>query len=411
MSAIVHTSIILDTRRVLKDGSYPVKLRLTHARQRKYFLTPYNLTEEDFAKVKSDKPRGKFKELEITFQAIEQRAIDILKKLEVFTFDAFEKKFYNVASKQDVLSSIREKVAALKKEGRPGTAETYASTLTSLAAYTKKKVLPFSVVNPEFLREYEQWMVGRGKSITTVGIYLRSLRSIFNDAIASGEVSQALYPFGKRKYLIPAGRNVKKALATTDIEKLFAYIPKHDAEARARDLWIFSYLCNGINIKDIARLKYKQLEPDRITFIRAKTERTSRQNIKVITAMRTPEVDQIIDKWGNKPAYSENYVFPLLKPGLNPEQELATVRQATAIINRYIKLIAAAVGIDKNITTYTARHSFSTVLKRSGAPIEFISESLGHSDLKTTQSYLDSFEDKIKKQYSSQLTAFLREAK
>ena len=411
MSAIVHTSILLDTRRVLKDGSYPVKLRLTHARQRKYFLTPYNLTEEDFAKVKSDKPRGKFKELEITFQAIEQRAIDVLKKLEVFTFDEFEKKFYNVASKQDVLAAIREKMTALKKEGRPGTAETYASTLTSLTAYTKKKVLPLAVINPEFLREYEQWMVGRGKSITTVGIYLRSLRSIFNDAITSGEVSQALYPFGKRKYLIPAGRNVKKALASTDIEKLFVYKPKHNAEARARDLWIFSYLCNGINIKDIARLKYKQLEPDRITFIRAKTERTSRQNIKVITAMRTPEVDQIIDKWGNKPAFSESYVFPLLKPGLNPEQELATVRQATAIINRYIKLIAAAVGIDKNITTYTARHSFSTVLKRSGAPIEFISESLGHSDLKTTQSYLDSFEDKVKKQYSSQLTAFLREAK
>lgn len=62
--------------------------------------------------------------------------------------------------------------------------------------------------------------------------------------------------------------------------------------------------------------------------------------------------------------------------------------------------------IEENITTYTARHSFSTVLKRSGVSTEFISESLGHSDLKTTENYLDSFEDDIKHEYANFLTAF-----
>ena len=68
--------------------------------------------------------------------------------------------------------------------------------------------------------------------------------------------------------------------------------------------------------------------------------------------------------------------------------------------------IAAELKIDKSLTTYTARHSFSTVMKRSGASIEFISESLGHSRVKTTAFYLDSFEDDIKKEYSRALMAF-----
>ena len=70
--------------------------------------------------------------------------------------------------------------------------------------------------------------------------------------------------------------------------------------------------------------------------------------------------------------------------------------------------IADALGIDKPVTTYYARHSFATVLKRSGAPIEFISESLGHSDMKTTDNYLDGFEDDTKREYTKALLNFNR---
>ncbi len=56
-----------------------------------------------------------------------------------------------------------------------------------------------------------------------------------------------------------------------------------------------------------------------------------------------------------------------------------------------MKLIGNNLGIG-NITTYTARHSFATILKRGGANISYISESLGHSDLRITEAYLASFE-------------------
>jgi integrase len=426
-----HTDIVLDTRRALKNGTYPVKLRLTFQRQRKYFLTSYSLSEEDYALVQSIKPRGKHKEIKIALQAIEQKAIETINKLAVFTFEGFEKKFQPTVTSNDVFSSYESKIQVLRQEGQAGTASTYECAYYSLLTYTskhtllarsgvtfqerkkhrenllkKKKPLPFSSVTVDYLKGFEKWMLGRGKTFTSISMYLRTLRTLYNDAIASGDIDKDLYPFGKRKYQLPAGKNIKKALPLADIQKLFQFTCTSDSEARARDLWVFSYLCNGINLKDIARLKYKQLDKDTITFIRAKTERTSRHDLKSIVAMRTPEINSIIERWGNKPSGADSYVFPILTGGLSPEEELAKVRQATKRINYYMKRIATQIGIEHKVTTYTARHSFSTVLKRAGAPTEFISEALGHSNLKTTEYYLDSFEVDVKKQYAAHLTAF-----
>ena len=75
-----------------------------------------------------------------------------------------------------------------------------------------------------------------------------------------------------------------------------------------------------------------------------------------------------------------------------------------------MKEILPNLGIDKKATTYVARHTFSTVLKRSGASIEFIQEALGHTDIKTTESYLDSFDRETKWELAGRLSAFKLEA-
>ena len=82
---------------------------------------------------------------------------------------------------------------------------------------------------------------------------------MFNEAIEDGIIRKEQYPFGRRKYVIPASRNVKKALTLSEIERIFNYTCQDgSAEQKARDLWVFSYLFNGANIKDIAMLKYQK---------------------------------------------------------------------------------------------------------------------------------------------------------
>ena len=103
-----------------------------------------------------------------------------------------------------------------------------------------------------------------------------------------------------------------------------------------------------------------------------------------------PETIAVIAKWGN--ISKDGFVFPILDGSETPTRERQLIQQLTHVINDNMKAIAAELKITNPVGTYVARHSFATVLKRSGASMEMISEMLGHSSLSTTKSYLASFE-------------------
>ena len=83
---------------------------------------------------------------------------------------------------------------------------------------------------------------------------------------------------------------------------------------------------------------------------------------------------------------------------------------AVHLINEHMKKIAVDLGINKNVTTYFARHSFATILKNSGVSTEFISEALGHSSLSTTKNYLAGFEEEAIRRNTDVLVSFMNEA-
>jgi integrase/recombinase XerD len=427
------TQIWLDTRRALKDGTYPVKLRVTYSREQKNYSTGVHVTGEEYEKMQSARPGRELKELKLKLEAKERKAVEVIDRLPRFSFTAFERRLNSDAPDNEVFSAYDSVIARLRQEGREATAESYrnsrnsiwdfisGSPSTSRKGMKKKEIeavmeekriaspLPFSHITPDFLHDYEKWMLRNGRSISTVGIYLRPLRTLFNSAISSREISPELYPFGVRSYQTPSGENIKKALTLAEIGKIARYSSANESEMRSRDMWLFSYLCGGINIKDMARLRYRQLDGSMINFVRAKTARSTRQRQRSIAIPMRPEALEIIQRWGNRPADSDNFVFPILSERLTPAAELVKVKQATKTINKYMERIGKAVGIKDKVTTYTARHSFATILMHSGEPTALISEALGHSSEKTTRSYLASFKDESKHAAFSRLTAFPEE--
>ena len=64
-------------------------------------------------------------------------------------------------------------------------------------------------------------------------------------------------------------------------------------------------------------------------------------------------------------------------------------------VNEDLKEIAKLCNIDEELSTYVARHSFATILKKSGQSIAVISETMGHDSEKTTKIYLESFENTV----------------
>ena len=73
------------------------------------------------------------------------------------------------------------------------------------------------------------------------------------------------------------------------------------------------------------------------------------------------------------------------------------------MINKYIRKAASVGGIKTHITLYTARHSFASLLNEKNVPLSYIKEQLGHTDIKTTQKYLDSIDKEKEKEYRSYL--------
>lgn len=413
--------VIQDTRRPKKDGSFPLKLRITYNREQRYYPIGIDLTEDDFQKARGSRPRGEALAMKSRLESYEAKARTTIDNMPLFSFGAFEKLFSGPQrSKECVFSRYLTTIEAMEEEGRQKTAYSYKDALHSLQAFHNRAILPFSEVTVDFLKAYEGWMLKprmrqngsrstvRANSVTTVGMYLRTLRAIINQAISLGDLSADVYPFGKRGYQIPASQNTKKALSTNDLKKLFAYeYPGDHRSEFYRDIWLFSYLCNGTNMKDVARLRYANIDGNSIEFIRSKTETSTRRSRKAITVHLLPEANAIIEKWGNKPKHRDTHVFPILPEFADPKKEVAIISQLVKMVNANILKITKEVGIQQHVTTYTARHSFATVLKRSNAPTSFIQEALGHKNSKTTENYLDSFEDDARKNWAGNLTEFL----
>ncbi len=403
--------ITLDTRKMKADGTYPVKLRVIYGRQyNRMHATKYSLTEDEYKKLPTSTGK-KLMEIRNNLSALETYARDIIKQLPEFSFEAFKYKLKGKVTgssdPQDVYGAFEDYIKEMQQQNRVGNAIAYGCALKSLQKFRPK--LTFKQVTVKLLTDYQTTMVEQGNSLTTVGIYLRCLRALVNNAKYKGIISAETYPFRVRKndnkFVIAAPKGRKKALEKSDIKKIFDYIPTSDNEAMYRDLWIFSYLCNGANMKDICLLKYQNIDGDTITFYREKTKRTLSDPIN-IEATYQQRMKDIVAKWGNVTKAPAAYLFPILQPADNEKRIKERVAQVVKMVNKYMKQIAEATGIEANVTTYTARHSFATVLNREGEPLSHIQEMLGHSEINTTQNYLASISDVERKKTASKLTDF-----
>ena len=134
-------------------------------------------------------------------------------------------------------------------------------------------------------------------------------------------------------------------------------------------------------------LKYCDIQNGRIYYTRGKTG-------KIMNCKLNEEAEKIISKY-DRESTTEDYIFPILNRNIhNTERQILNrVHKVLGHINACLQQLSKELGLQIPLTTYVARHTYATVLKRSGVNIALISESLGHSDISTTQIYLDSFEN------------------
>ena len=390
------TEVVCYKYKPLKDGTLPLMLRVTKDRKRKYVSLGLSLHEKfwDFEKGKPKRNCPNKERIERLIAAKTAEYNDLIVEMTAqqreYTADTLVSHFRSQTQCGSVVELYDKLIADMKREKQLGNAEVYKYSRASLLKFTGQRLqIPFRNIDTKWLRRYEDWLRQRGSSDTTISQLFRTLRSVFNKAVELQLVKRDYYPFDVYKVSKFDTRTKKRAITKEDVHKVIALdlSQGYPSERLARDIFVFSYFGAGINFADIALLKYGNIQNGRVQYIRKKTG-------KPINFRLTDEMHAIISKYRRGSETDEDYIFPILDRRIHKteQQQFDRIHKMRRNTNYWLRKIGQTVGIE-HLTTYVARHTFATVLKRSGVNIAIISESLGHSDLSTTQIYLDSFEN------------------
>ena len=247
----------------------------------------------------------------------------------------------------------------------------------------------FEELDLTYLREFEIFLRQRGNVSNSLATKFSVLKAVYNKAVSEGVFVPKSNPFQQFKVGSLWTNTRKRAITKEDIHKLIELdLSDRDFYTQlAKDIFLFSYFMAGINFKDIALLTYGDIDNGRIYYARRKTG-------KMMNCCLTEQAQEIIDKY-HTDQVEEDYLFPILNRQIHTteKQILERVKKTLKHVNKRLHELSEEIGLHTPLTTYVARHTYATVLKRSGVSVALISESLGHSDLSTTQIYLDSFEN------------------
>ncbi|MCX6258001.1 MAG: site-specific integrase [Bacteroidia bacterium] len=388
-----HVKLILDYRSKRLDGNCRISLRLTHHRVPLLIGTDYLVNPDDWdieacrikpgcklyknlVRVNNGLTRFRMNAEEVIDYLTSQGEIDnippaelkirILNKNKRFSFREFNQKI----------------IEELKMSNKLGNAFAYEQAQKFLDRNTNNRELYFEDINYQLLKKLEAQHLSRNKTLNSLSFYLRTIRATYNRAIKEGLVKLDLYPF--TNYSIKETKTVKRAIRKTDIEKIRDIVLEPNNPLwHARNYFMFSFYCIGMNFSDMAQLKKSSITEDRMIYIRAKTGKA--YSVKLTAPAKEILSHYLIDQ------AADDYVFPIIKRnGL--ELQMKDMQNDRKTFNKYLKRLGKMCGIEANLTSYVARHSWATIAKDLNVPISVISEGLGHEDIKTTQIYLDSFD-------------------
>lgn len=394
----ISVLVVVDRRRRKNNGLYPVKVEVIYRRIQKYYPTGKDVSLEEWASMwRTKRLSEKCISIERSFHLVRSE-VERLADKGNFCFSALDARLGRIVTTLN--EALQKKMDRLLATGHINSYYRYRNTLRAVERYGGNHI-DFNSVNVGWMNRCERFWAKEGKCATTINIYMKTLRCVMRDALDDGLMHEEQFPFKRNGYKIPASASRKLAMSKEDICKIKAW--KGDEKTEYwRDMWLFSYLCNGINFRDMIFLKYGDVVDGEIRFARSKTINVLGRS-KMICAPVTPIMEEILERIGNGlTGHQDHYLFKHATGNESPMEISMLTRKVIHKCNKALKKIADDLNLPP-FSTYSARHSFATVLKRSGANISFISESLGHSSIAMTQNYLGRYDKDERLKYSEVL--------
>lgn len=282
----------------------------------------------------------------------------------------------------------------LAESGQVRTSRAYQSSTEKLISFTKHKDIQLSKIDKKLLYNFEHYLKAKGRSLNTISFYMRNLRAIYNKAMEESLIQEEKNsPF--KGVFTGVHKTQKRALGIVQIQNILNlkykyYLNKKismpsDENLKMYTAWrlfVFCFHARGMCFVDAAFLRKDNIYGNIIRYYRKKTG-------GLIEVKITPVMKALIDSFG-KETQKSPYLFPIIVSSQKSERlqyESALRRQ-----NRLLKELGRMAGITSKLSTHVSRHSWASIAKQENLPLWVISEGLGHSNEKTTYTYLASLE-------------------
>lgn len=348
------STLRLDTRRPLKDGTYPVQIKVGYGTNL-YLATGIYLAKEDWDEglqiCTGKQSRSINNILRTLLTSISNRILELRESGQwgVLTSAQLREMLTNLSLTSPTvgvpsLLEYIEKVKALKSDK---TACSYESTITKLRCYCDPTKVRLTDMSYAWFEGFVKHMEDEGLKRNTVAKYLKCIKTVIRYAVEDGvAVNQAYTKINSRAETDTPMRNLPvetmRMIRDTKLDgKVSRYI----------DAFMLSFYLIGMNLADMLALPKDCIVNGRLQYKRAKTGK----NYSILVQ---PEAQAIIDKYPGKDhllSFGEKF-GSWFRCGCN--EQLG-------------KLV-------KGLTWYYARYSWANYAVDLDIPKDIISEALGH---------------------------------
>ena len=314
-------------------------------------------------------------------------------------------------AKDDLRLYIPEVIGMLKREGKFPAMHVYACTLRSYEKFCAEERHPKNttaslsmqeIFTPERLKEYEDWLTGQQSSPNTISTYMRTLQAVYNRWMSPG--IEGYNPVLFKDIYTKVESRTKRALTAEQMEQLrntdFSVLTLRQQQVLTYFLLMF--MLRGMPFIDLAHLRKSDLRNRRITYRRHKTG-------KLMVVDVPPDAMRLLQKYRDKT--DSEYLFPLLHGGLFMEEHHHRYQETLRHFNRELARLMKQLLPGVSVSSYTARHTWATLAYHSGVPVGLISQSLGHSSIRVTMTYLKPFDAEMIDRINRQVISLVKKSK
>lgn len=314
-------------------------------------------------------------------------------------------------AKDDLRLYMPEVIGMLNREGKFPAMHVYACTLRSYEKFCAEERYPKNttaslsmqeIFTPERLKEYEDWLAGQQSSPNTISTYMRTLQAVYNRWMSPG--IEGYNPVLFKDVYTKVESRTKRALTAEQMEQLrntdFSVLTLRQQQVLTYFLLMF--MLRGMPFIDLAHLRKSDLRNRRITYRRHKTG-------KLMVVDVPPDAMRLLQKYRDKT--DSEYLFPLLHGGLFMEEHHHRYQETLRHFNRELARLMKQLLPGVSVSSYTARHTWATLAYHSGVPVGLISQSLGHSSIRVTMTYLKPFDAEVIDRINRQVISLVKKSK